>query len=412
VSRSIYGALASAALAVLVTHSPPARAEDPPSPAPAPALVKPRAEDPPSPAAAPALVKPPATTPPKKLYFYSSLDYGSESQFHPLQTSIHVAFDILRSASYHDGPFEIAYETAFANVARNLTDPFGAIDKAGGVGEFIAHEVFPFKGLSQDYGQWVPNYSLHALGEGMLYRKLSSWYEARGVPAPRFFGLMNLALAQFMNEVAENGDFSGPGTDAIADFYIFNPIGYVLFSFDPVAEFFSTTVKLSYWPDQAVLDLTAGHLLNVGSNYSFKVALPKTNVRLFYYTGANGLLGLSIPTSSSESVSFALGTRMFTMKGQYTEAGARTMIPEDLQAETGFFWDRNESLLASLIVAGPTHPRVAVNVYPGLLKFQGLTFGLYGAAGYYDGVAMGLTLGRTPLGLGFAAHERTSQEWL
>jgi hypothetical protein len=349
---------------------------------------------------------------PRKLYFYSDVDYGSESQFHPVQASLHVAFDILRSASYHDGPFEIAYETAFANVAHNLAQPFEAIEKNGGAGEFVAHEVFPYKGLSRDYGQWVPNYTLHALGEGMLYRKLSSWYEAHGVPAPRLFGLLNLALAQFVNEAVENGNFTGPNTDPVADFYIFNPIGYVLFSIDGVAEFFSTTAKLSYWPDQAVLDLTSGHLANVGSNYSFKVALPKTNWRLFYYTGADGLFGFSIPTSKTESLSFGVGTRMFTMQGQYTEAGGRTMIPDELVAETGLFWDRNDSLLASLILAGPAHPRVALNVYPGLLQFRGFTCGVYGAAGHYDGLSLGITFAWSPLGLGFATHERTSQEWL
>jgi len=355
---------------------------------------------------------PPQKASPKKLYFYSDLDYGSESQFSPVQASIHVAFDILRSASYQNNPFEIAYGTAFANVASNLTDPFSAIEKNGGAEEFIAHEVFPFKGLSREYGQWVPNYTLHALGEGMLYRKLSSWYEAHGVPAPQLFGLLNLAAAQFMNEVVENGDFTGPNTDPLADIYIFNPIGYILFSFDGVAEFFSTTVKLSYWPDQAVLDLTRGDLANVGSNYSFKVALPKTDWRLFYYTGADGLFGLSIPTANADSISIGVGTRMFTMTGQYTEQGGRTMIPDDLAFETGVFWDRDESLLASLIVAGPGRPRVALNVYPGLLKLGPFEFGVYAGAGYYDGVSAGLTFAWSPLGLGFAASERTSQEWL
>jgi hypothetical protein len=385
----------SAALALALTSTPAALAED-------------RAPQ----SSAPVSSTPDPTPSPKKLYFYSEVDYGSESQFHPVQASIHVAFDILRSASYQDGPFEIDYGTALANVANNLGSPFEAIENNGGAGEFVAHEVFPYKGLSRDYGQWIPNYTLHALGEGMLYRKLSSWYEAHGVPAPRFFGLLNLALAQFVNEAVENGNFTGPNTDPVADFYIFNPIGYVLFSFDAVAKFFSTTVKLSYWPDQAVLDITSGHLVNVGSNYSFKLVLPKTNWRLFYYTGADGLFGLSIPTSKTESISLGVGTRMFTMTGQYTEAGGRTMIPDDLQVEMGVFWDRNESLLSSVTVAGPTHPRVAVNVYPGLLKFSGFTFGLYAAAGYYDGLSAGLTFAWSPLGFGFQTGERTTQEWL
>jgi hypothetical protein len=123
-------------------------------------------------------------------------------------------------------------------------------------------------------------------------------------------------------------------------------------------------------------------------------------------------LGLSIPTSRTESLSFGVGTRMLTMRGQYTEAGGRTMIPDDLEAEAGLFWDRNDSLLASVIVGGLAHPRVAVNVYPGLLKFQGFTCGLYGAAGAYEGLSTGVTFAWTPLGMGFATHDQTDQEWL
>lgn len=371
------------------------------------ALASPAPADP-APASAPSKEPPPK----KKLYFHSELDYGSDSQFHPIQASIHVSFDILRSASYQSNPFEIDYETAFSNVAHNIAHPFDAIDGTGGADEFIAHEVFPYKGLSGEYGQWIPNYSLHMIGEGMLYRKLSSWYEAHNVPAPRLVGLLNLAAAQFMNEVSENGSFTGPNSDPVADFFIFNPLGYILFSFDPVAEFFSTTVKTSYWPDQAAIDITSGRLLNVGSNYSFKIQLPLTDWRLFYYTGSSGLLGLSVPISRTENISLGGGTRMFTMNPRYTDAGGRTMIPDDLQPELGVFWDRNDSLLASVILSGPEHPRIAVNVYPGLLQFQGFTAGFFAAAGHYDGLSAGVTFSWTPLGLGFGMNERTSQQWL
>ncbi len=56
--------------------------------------------------------------------------------------------------------------------------------------------------------------------------------------------------------------------------------------------------------------------MNAGSNYSFKVALPLTDWRFFFYTGADGLFGLSIPTSAAESLSFGAGTRMFTIEGE------------------------------------------------------------------------------------------------
>ena len=61
------------------------------------------------------------------LYFHNDVDYGSDSEFDPVQATIQLSYDILRSASYQDHPLEIAYATGFENVARNLASPFDAI---------------------------------------------------------------------------------------------------------------------------------------------------------------------------------------------------------------------------------------------------------------------------------------------
>lgn len=346
------------------------------------------------------------------LYFLNDVDYGSDSEFNPVQTTIHLSYDILRNASYQDSPFKVAYATGFGNVAKNLAHPFDAIEKAGGASEFIAHEVFPIKGFRSDYGQWVPNYTLHVLGEGMVYRKLWSWYAARDVPVPWLFGLLNTAAAQFLNEAAENSTFRGPNTDPVADFWIFNPIGYTLFSIDPVARFFSSTVRINFWPHQATLDLVHLKLLNTGGNYSFKIPLPYTNLKLFYYTGTDGLGGISIPTKRGDSFSFAAGTHLYTMRAEYTQQGARIILPDDLEFALAAFWDRNESLMGSFELIGPKHPTGMLNIYPGLLSVAGFRFGLYGSVGYYDGAAIGLSASWSPIGPGFAGWARTSQEFL
>jgi hypothetical protein len=346
------------------------------------------------------------------LIFHHDVDYGSDSEFNPIQATIHLSYDILRNASYQDDPFELAYATGFGNVGRNLAHPFRAIDESGGAAEFIGREVFPIKGLDSLHGQWVPNYTLHALGEGMVYRKLWSWYASRDVPAPWLFGLLNVAAAQFINEAAENSHFRGPNADPVADFYLFNPIGYALFSFDPVARFFSTTVRLNFWPHQATFDLAHHRLVNTGGNYSFKFPLPATKLKLFYYTGTDGLVGLTYPTVRGDSVSLAAGTHLYTMRAEYTAQGGRIILPADLEFSVGVFWDRNESLMTSVQLIGPRHPTALANVYPGVLHAGTFRFGLYVCAGYYDGFATGLSISWLPLGPGFAAGARTSQTWL
>ena len=346
------------------------------------------------------------------LFFHNDVDYGSDSEFNPVQATLHLSYDILRNASYQDNPFQLAYATGFENVAKNLAHPFDAIEKSGGTGEFIGREVLPIKGLNSAHGQWVPNYTLHALGEGTVYRKLWSWYASRGVPAPWLFGLLNTAAAQFINEAAENAGFRGPNTDPVADFWIFNPIGYLLFSIDPVARFFSTTVRIDFWPHQATFDLVHLKLLNAGGNYSFKFPLPRTDLKLFYYTGTDGLFGLTIPTRRGDSFSVAAGTHLYTIRPVYTEQGGRIILPDDLEFSVAAFWDRNESLMTSVQLIGPKHPTALANVYPGLLHVADFRFGLYGCAGYYDGVALGLSISWLPLGPGVAGWTRTNQELL
>ena len=346
------------------------------------------------------------------LYFDHDVDYGSDSEFNPVQATVHLSFDILRNASYQDNPFELAYGTGFENVVHNLAHPFDAIEKSGGTAEFIGREVFPIKGLSSNYGQWIPNYTLHVLGEGMIYRKLWSWYAARGVPAPWLFGLLNTAAAQFLNEIAENSTFRGANGDPVADIWIFNPIGYALFSIDPVARFFSTTVRINFWPHQAILDLAHSKLMGAGGNYSFKIPLPWTDLELFYYTGVNGLFGLSIPLPRGDSLSVAAGTNLYTMRATYTAQGGRIILPDDLEVALAAFWDRNQSLMGSVQLIGPKHVTALANVYPGLMQVGDFRFGLYGCAGYYDGVALGLSASWLPVGPGVALGTRTSQEFL
>jgi hypothetical protein len=68
--------------------------------------------------------------------------------------------------------------------------------------------------------------------------------------------------------------------------------------------------------------------------------------------------------------------------------------------------------MTSFQLIGPKHPTALANVYPGVLHTGDFRFGLYGCAGYYDGFAIGLSISWLPLGPGFSAGERTSQELL
>ncbi len=344
-------------------------------------------------------------------YFYKASPYGSASQFNPLTVFVNGAFDILRNQSYRSSPFDVDYGTGFSNLWRNLKDPFGVI-KDGGGGRFVAHEIFPYRGLKSQYGQFVPNYVLHALGEGMLTRMLAEWYRAHNVPWHYFFGISTVFLMQWMNEVVENGSYEGANGDPISDIYLFNTLGYILFSIDGVARFFSGhPVQMNYWPHQAALDVRTGELFNHGQNFAFKFNLGEwTDYKAFAYFGVEGLLGLSAPISESDSISIGAGLRLLELEPE-PSPGFRVLVPKgNLNVELAAFWDRDESLMASVFLGGPGNWLVQANLYPGVLNLQGLAFGAYAIVSEFDGVSLGLSFQLLPLVPGVLFAKDRSQE--
>lgn len=331
-------------------------------------------------------------------FYRPDVTVGTEGQFGPLNVLMNLGFDVLRQPAYNDNPFERHYGTAFLNVWRNVTNPRWAIEGSGGLGHVVSNEVFPYRGLGESGGQFAPNYSLHLLGEGMVSRKLGEWYAHRGVRFPYAAGIATTFLAQLMNELSENGDFVGPNADPVVDLLMFNVLGYVLFALAPVRHFFATHLRLNFWPDQPAIDLRSGRLVNVGENTAFKIALPWTRARVFAYASNQAMFGLSIPLDRRDTLSLGLGIAVVDLATVVHESGGRAVvIGREKNYEFGAFWDREESLLASIRVGGTSNPHLALNVYPGLVRFGSYSAGLFVVAGRYDGYSLGITLKELPL---------------
>lgn len=344
-------------------------------------------------------------------FFYHGLEYGSQSQFNPATVLVNGSFDILRNISYTSSPFEVDYRTGFANLADNLIHPW-RVARDGQFGRFIAHEVVPYRGLEARYGHWVPNLTLHLLGESMVYRGLSEWYAARGAAWPRLWGMLSVVAAQLTNEAVENGSYRGVNMDPLADVFIYNILGLVLFSFDEVARFFSGPATIAYWPGQAALDLRSGVLFNHGENYAFKISLGSwTRLRLFAYFGQEGLFGLSLPLGGGHTVSCGVGPRLLELEEDIAP-GPRVLVPKQglFNVDAAIFWDRHESLMASLLVGGPEDFIVRLNIYPGVLQFGEYTVGLYVLSGAYEGLAGGLTFRYVPVMPGLLFRRDRSRE--
>ena len=339
-------------------------------------------------------------------YFLKEHTRGSETQFNPASAFLNLGFDITRSDSYHNQLMDTDFKTGFTNTMKNLANPIDAIERNGGFKEFMAHEFIPIKGMTAKYSQWVPNYFLHLLGEGMLYRKMSEWYEREGYRTPRIWAASTMLASALMNETIENGSFKGANTDPIADLYFFNPLGWLMFSSDNVSQFFSDKVEIGYWPGQPALTVNDIGIYNAGESYFFRWDPGKKGgIRATAYIGTEGLGGLTFGETDGSAVSLMAGYRTVKILPVETNGG-RIMVASEPHSNLvmGVFWEDNSSLLASLKVDIGYDPSVRANIYPGGLPTKKVPVGLFVLASRYGGFISGINVGELPIGVGFSSH--------
>ncbi len=341
------------------------------------------------------------------LFYNPEINEGSELAFNPLSAWVNGGFDILRQPSYGSRLPKLRFDKAFSNMWRNLRAPVWAIESTGTWGEFVDHEIFPWKRLfGRESKSFLPNYTLHTLGEGMLSRKLGEWYKHHDYSYPYLLGILTTFSLQLVNEGLENANFDGPNWDPVADMYLFNPLGWALFQIPSVARFFSGPVKVLHWPHQPVFDLRNGELFNVGENFILKVALgANSRFRYFQFMGTGGLFGLSASLGKVGNVSLGLGAGIVELVPKFVASGARIMTNRGrLNRIVGVFWDRNDSLLASAFLGGAKNPRLQVNVFPGCVRVFGVAVGGYLLLSKFEGSGAGITFQYAPVvpGLLFA----------
>lgn len=306
-------------------------------------------------------------------YFYKGHNYGSEALFNPLNFILNSGYGIMQMEGHSRKIFDLPYRTGARNLWRNLSDPFGPISRYGW-GNFATNELFPLH-LTKTHAQWLPNYQLHLIGGGMTYRAMYEWYEAHKIPAPRAMSITTMAFTHLLNEVVENGAYQGDNVDPIADIYFFDIGGIILFSFDNVNRFFSEKVVLADWSLMPSLRLRDKTLQNNGQNFSFKWKLPfSEKLSLFHYYGLQGLTGASYKFNGDRAVSLGLGAR--SRANEIVDENTRRQTV-DLVWNCGLFYDRDNSLLCSLLLSGQHDKAVIFNIYPGLARLWRFSPGLW-----------------------------------
>lgn len=332
----------------------------------------------------------------KSYYFYHGLRYGSELCYNPITLIINGGFGIMQINNRSTQLRSIDFKIGARNIWKNISNPIEEI-KTFGVKDFITSEIIPYK-LRPKNAQWFPNYQLHLIGGGMTYRTLQDWYQYHNFKYPRLNAILALSVYHILNEVVENNSYQGNNVDVIADMLIFNPLGVLLFSFDSVAKFFSQTLHMADWSFQPMYSPLSGTLENNGQNFSIKYKLPYLNSwSLFYFFGVHGVLGLSYKTPTGSSFSLGGGLIAKDLIETKRKNNTRSMTTS-LKWTAGFFYDRNNSLLASLILAGTKGYRLRLNIYPGLIPLGLFSPGLFCAVGKKGELITGINFSFTPIG--------------
>lgn len=330
-------------------------------------------------------------------FFYHGLDYGSQSLITPTRLILNGGFGIMQIENRDNRPGKIMYGRGISNVTENLIRPWWSIS-VNGLWDFLSREVIPIS-INSGQAQYWPNYMNHLIGGGMSYRMMVEYFRFNEYGHPKAMAGLTIFAYHFLNEVVENNEYIGPSTDPVADFWIFNPAGIILFSNDTVARFFSRTLHMADWSYQPVIMPGSGELQNQGQNYAVKYHLNKKgSTSLFYHWGSHAELGLSFTKPDGRCYSFGLG--LVAKNLLEVDEISKTL---DLAVSGGIFYDRNNSLLASLLFAKTKDYRYRLNLYPGLVKVGPFKPGFFVALNRDDQVMYGITFGslhHLPLGIG------------
>lgn len=335
----------------------------------------------------------------KEYYFYKPAQTrGSDASFSPFTLLLNGSFDAMRIGSKraHDLS-SYDWKTDFQNVWNNITHPIESA-RAYGWENFRRQELFNFS-LNRNELQFIPNVADHVIGYGMQYVKVTEWYDYHGYPLPVLWGIATSLVYQYVNEMMQNGGIMFTNVDCVADYDIFNVLGYALFSFDDVKRFFSKTMQLNDWSLQPLYVPRNYHIENVGQQFMMRYTLPfAEDYAPFICWGVNSVVGISYKYDDANRISVGVGQAVagttLNCRGDF-----RSNTP-NLDRAVGLFWDNDGSLLAGLFVTGSTSLNVQLNVYPGLVEFHGIRPGCYIGAGEREGLVLGVTFMNIPVSLG------------
>ncbi|MCB0262087.1 MAG: hypothetical protein KDH98_02945 [Calditrichaeota bacterium] len=335
---------------------------------------------------------------PPETYFYHGKNYGSEAVFNPLTTIVNGGFGILQISNRSNDLSTVDFGHGLKNVTYNLSHPLAVINQYGW-SNFLKREVIPTS-FQLKNAQYFPNYYNHLIGGGFTYREFVDWYKFHNFPHAKMWAVTSWFGYHLLNEVVENNQYSGPNIDPIADIYIFNTAGLLLFSFDGVARFFANTLSMRDWSFMPAYDFQLNTLENNGQNYMVRYRLPfLKRWSLMYHWGVHGMYGLTYHRENGQNFSVAGGLVVKDLVDTNSETGVRELTAT-LVWTGGLFYDLNNSLMTSLILSGTKGYKARLNMYPGNFSFGRFSPGFFLNLRKDNQLVFGIHFAAIPVGFG------------
>lgn len=310
----------------------------------------------------------------KACQFYRQRAFGNEVQFNPLTEILNEGFDQLRVDNSNRRLAQLPYGPGARNVLRALLHPDSAM-RSYGVRRAITDELLPLSTKASNGGNWVPNYEFHLLGSGMVSERMVEWFEAHDVGHPVAASFATMFTAHFINEALEDGGrpIRGHAFDPVADLYIFDLGGFLLFRSARVQRLFSERIELTNWAGQATIGVPGFTLENAGQEFLLRSRLPRTDrFRAFFAFGYSTLGGVSVGKKGGLAFSVAAGADAIDTPVVDSASGKKTVT---LKPNSGVFVDRDGVLLFSLTARYSNEVIAMANLYPGVLRVGGVSFG-------------------------------------
>lgn len=341
----------------------------------------------------------------KERRFYKGLAYGSEAQFNPLTQVLNEGFDMFRGDNRNRRLADFPFTRASKNVLRSLVRPDSVYNEFGFMNT-LKDELLPLSWGTSGGPQWLANYSCHFLGSGMVSARMTEWYEAHDVPHPLAMSVITMYASHFTNEIVEDGGSKvrKHPLDAVIDLYLFDAAGILAFRSERVQKLFSEKLELTNWQGQATLTLDENRIENTRLENTFqefvlRFGLPKSDrVRGLVAWGPYSMAGVSVGSREGTSISLAGGGDIKSRTDSLTGKQNHWVKPYG-----GIFVDRQGSLLGSLVVKNSREVLAVANIYPGVIKVGGTSFGLWGQLLQDKTWRFGIV---PAMGLGYGQHRR------